>query len=236
MATSPAPPASAARQASSLATMPALACPPPISVSIPRSSTTGIVRPSASRTPAVPPAMIRRRAPSRAATKPARVSALTLKICPPAPAPRLAMTGTWPAASRSISNAGGPDPTGLPTNPRSTSVPSRRPVPPFPPYPRDAAVGAGQAHRAGAGRAERRHESCVDAPGQHPRHHVQGGAVGDAQTVDGAFRNAEAGHLGVHLEPAAVHHHQRLALRRVGQCAGDPAQARPPPSAARPRA
>ena len=124
MVTAPAPPSSAARQASSLATMPALACPPPISASIPRSSTVGIVRPSASSTPAVPPAMIRTRARSRAARNPANVSALTLNICPPEPAPRLATTGTWPVPSRSMSNAGGSVPTGRPTNPRSTSVPS----------------------------------------------------------------------------------------------------------------
>src|SRR5687768_17689519 len=92
--TSPTPRRSAARHASSFATIPLFAVPVLISWAAARDVSLAIVWPPASSTPAVPPAMIRRRAPSWIARCDASVSALTFRTCPSRVVPRHATTGT----------------------------------------------------------------------------------------------------------------------------------------------
>src|SRR5689334_10504873 len=87
MSTSPTPFRSAARQASSFATMPLFAVPALIICAARRESRRAIVCPASSSTPDVPPAMTSRFAPSDDARCAASVSAFTFRSCPSRVAP-----------------------------------------------------------------------------------------------------------------------------------------------------
>ncbi len=167
-----------------------------------------MVWPSASSTPAVPPAIISRFAGRMAAMCAASTSALTLRSTPPASTPTLAITGMQPMPVRSPSSDASVA-SGSPTSPRSADFARHRPERRRAPRQPDASVRSRETHCTSAGSANRRDERSVRPAREHRDDGVERCLIGDAQAVDEARRLAPGAQLRVDRAAAAMHHDDR---------------------------
>ena len=94
-----------------------------------------------------------------------------------------------------------------------------------PPNLRDTRVSGRQTDGGDPGRPRRRHQPGVDLPGQNPHDHVEGGRIGDPQSVDRPFRDLPERHLSVDVAPAAMDDDQRAAGPQTVNRLGDAAPA-----------
>ena len=168
----------------------------------------GIVRPRASNTPAVPPAINSRAAPNRAARCPANVSAFTLSqlssaVCADAGNDRHQTSLTQ------LVQQHGPAASWLPHETQVDEGALGRRVGLCLLDRRHTGVGGGQPDRLHPGDLGRGHQLSVHAAGEHPDDHVESGRVGHTEAIDRPRRDPPGRHFRVDLAPTAVHDDER---------------------------